>query len=189
VSPEPKLRADARRNRDLVLAAAREAFAEAGGAVPLDEIARRAGVGAGTVYRHFPTKEALLRAVIVARLEELTEQARTLLAADDPGEAFFGYAAHVIAEGSVKHDLVDALTSTGAAFDLAGLPVSVAFRTALHDLLARAQQAGAARQDLTGPELTAVLTGASLAARANRADPRLNDRARELVLDALRPRS
>src|SRR5207247_2339027 len=69
--PDRPLRADARRNRDKVLHAAREAFAESGYGVPLDEIAGRAGVGPGTVYRHFPAKEALFQAVITARVEDL----------------------------------------------------------------------------------------------------------------------
>ena len=85
------LRADAVRNRAKVLAAASEAFAAEGLAVPLDEIARRAGVGAGTVYRHFPTKEALFEAVITDRLLALAADAEARLASnEDAGEAFFG---------------------------------------------------------------------------------------------------
>src|SRR5438876_7565800 len=79
------LRADAQRNRAKVLAAAQEAFAAEGIAVPLDEIARRAGVGAGTVYRHFPTKEALFEAVIADRLEHFAEHATSLGTAEDSG--------------------------------------------------------------------------------------------------------
>src|ERR1700733_1381243 len=86
---EPKrLRADARRNRDRVLAAARELFANDGLSVSLDEIARRAGVGPGTVHRHFPAKEDLIAAVAIGRLEQIVEQARNLANADDPGAAF-----------------------------------------------------------------------------------------------------
>jgi len=70
------LRADARRNREKVLRAAREAFAASGYGVPLDEIAARAGVGPGTVYRHFPAKEALFEAVVTARIEDLIADAR-----------------------------------------------------------------------------------------------------------------
>src|ERR1700704_3720787 len=85
------LRADAARNRDKVLRAAREAFAESGSGVPLDEIAARAGVGPGTVYRHFPAKEALFEAVVTARLTDLVRDARARASAADPGEAFFGF--------------------------------------------------------------------------------------------------
>src|SRR5580700_6658522 len=69
--PGRALRADAARNRENVLRAARDAFAESGYGVPLDEIAARAGVGPGTVYRHFPTKEALFEAVVTARVQDL----------------------------------------------------------------------------------------------------------------------
>ncbi|HEX4865705.1 MAG TPA: helix-turn-helix domain-containing protein, partial [Acidimicrobiales bacterium] len=89
VSGASGLRADARRNRELILAAADKAFAEEGLGVPVDEIARRAGVGAGTLYRHFPTKEALFEAVLVAHLDGITERARALAEREDPDEALF----------------------------------------------------------------------------------------------------
>ena len=74
--PDRPLRADARQNREKILRAAREAFAESGYDVPLDEIAVRAGVGPGTVYRHFPAKDALFQAVVAARIEDLLDDAR-----------------------------------------------------------------------------------------------------------------
>jgi AcrR family transcriptional regulator len=178
-----ELRADARRNRDAVLAAAKEVFASSGTGVPLDEIARRAGVGAGTVYRHFPSKEALLRAVLVSRLRDLTDRARSLLDAPDPGSAFFEYAAHVVEEGTAKHDLIDALASTGAPVAAADLAETHDFRAALAALLRRAQDAGAVRPDLTQPQLSALLVGVSLAARTNLGDTG----ALRVVLDGLRP--
>ena len=78
------LRADAVRNREKVLRAAREAFGESGYGVPLDEIAARAGVGPGTVYRHFPAKEALFEAVATARVTDLVSEARSRADAADP---------------------------------------------------------------------------------------------------------
>src|SRR3954453_10516153 len=93
------LRADAQRNRQRVLDAARDAFAEVGFAVPLDDIAARAGVGPGTVYRHFPTKEALFQAVITARVTDLVTTARQHAEAPDPGAAFFAFLTHLGAEG------------------------------------------------------------------------------------------
>lgn len=127
------LRADARRNRERVLAVAREAFAAAGVGVPLDEIAARAGVGAGTVYRHFPTKEALFEAVIVARVQDLLTEARDRLHAADPGAAFFGYLARLGAEAAMKRDMSDAFS--GADIDAAGLLAGV--RDDLHAALTR----------------------------------------------------
>src|SRR5580658_381515 len=87
--PGRPLRADAARNREKVLRAAREAFAESGYGVPLDEIAARAGVGPGTVYRHFPAKEALFEAVVTARVTDLVADARNRAGAADAGKAFF----------------------------------------------------------------------------------------------------
>ncbi|MFC7761813.1 TetR/AcrR family transcriptional regulator [Catellatospora bangladeshensis] len=84
VEPVKPLRADARRNRAKVLQVAYEVFAAEGLGVPIDEIARRAGVGAGTVYRHFPTKEALYRAIVVDRVEHLVATARELAATQAP---------------------------------------------------------------------------------------------------------
>src|SRR5580693_8328714 len=98
------LRADAARNREKVLRAARDAFAESGYGVPLDEIAVRAGVGPGTVYRHFPTKEALFEAVVAARLQDLVADARGRADSGDPGSAFFGFLGRVAAESAAKRD-------------------------------------------------------------------------------------
>src|SRR4029077_6596352 len=81
------MRADAARNREKVLRAAREAFAESGYGVPLDEIAARAGVGPGTAYRDFPAKEALFEAVVTARITDLVSAARARADAAEPGEA------------------------------------------------------------------------------------------------------
>src|SRR5438105_699085 len=83
------LRADARRNRQRVLEAAEAVLATHGLAAPIDEIARAAGVGVGTVYRHFPTKEALLEAIVLSHLEPILAEVRSLLTAADPGGALF----------------------------------------------------------------------------------------------------
>src|SRR5271156_3785025 len=111
------LRADAARNREKVLSAAREAFAESGYGVPLDEIAARAGVGPGTVYRHFPAKEALFEAVATARVEDLLRDARARADADDPGAAFFGFIDQIGRESAAKRDLPDAISVPGSLRD------------------------------------------------------------------------
>ncbi len=90
--PTRPLRADAARNRARVLDVAYETFAAEGLSVPIDEIARRAQVGAGTVYRHFPTKENLFQAVIEDRLRRLIDDGYALLKSDGPGEAMFSFA-------------------------------------------------------------------------------------------------
>ena len=85
--PDRPLRADAARNRARVLEVAYDTFAAEGLSVPIDEIARRAGVGAGTVYRHFPTKDDLFRAVIEDRIRNIVDDGRALLTSGDPGES------------------------------------------------------------------------------------------------------
>src|SRR5258708_27983211 len=142
------LRADARRNRQRVLDAAETAFARDGISVPIDEIARRAGVGAGTVYRHFPTKEALVQAIIRGRLERMAAHARSLAGAQDPGEAFFGFLSVLVAEGTAKRDLVDALSAGGFDVRHTTMAVGQEFRDAVAELLVRAQRAGAVRDDV-----------------------------------------
>jgi AcrR family transcriptional regulator len=100
---EKALRADARRNRGRVLAAAEEVFAAEGVGAPTEAVARRAGVGIGTVFRHFPTKEALLEAVLVERLRGLAEHARAAAADPDAGGALFGFLEHVVTQSAAKN--------------------------------------------------------------------------------------
>ncbi len=177
------LRADARRNRDRVLAAARELFAESGIAVPLDEIAARAGVGPGTVYRHFPTKEALFEAVTAARVRELVEAAEALADAADAGAAFDGFLARLSDGAVTKRDLPDAFAGIGAA----GVAAAVAdLHRALDVLLRRAQQAGAVRGGIRVEDLI-VLLKALLQAAREAPDPAALDRIAAVVRDGLRP--
>ncbi len=186
-APSRRLRADARRNRDRVLEAAREAFASEGPTVPLDEIARRAGVGAGTVYRHFLTKEALLEAVLFDRLQRLIDEAHALTSAADPGRAFFDFAGRLIQEAAAKRDLVAALAGAGVTPEIADAPIAQDLRTALGDLLSRAQQAEAVRSDVDTTHVIALLTGASLAVRHQHAtDTDIADHVVAIVFDGLR---
>jgi AcrR family transcriptional regulator len=156
---EPKLRADARRNRARILAVAVDAFATEGLSVPVQEIARRAGVGTGTVSRHFPTKEALFEAILLSRAGQLTEEATRLLDAADPGAAFFGFFARLIAEGAANLGLAEALTGAGYDLDEATRRDGVDPMSALARLLARAQQAGAVRPDVDAADVKALIGG------------------------------
>src|ERR1035438_4717379 len=106
--PRP-LRADARRNRQRLLQAATDAFAAEGLSVPLDEPARRAGVGPGTLYRHFLTKEALFEAVLYDRLQRLADDARALRCAEDPAAALLAFISRLVAAAAPTRDLADAL--------------------------------------------------------------------------------
>jgi AcrR family transcriptional regulator len=166
----PPLRADARRNRELILAAADAAFADEGLAVPVDEIARRAGVGAGTLYRHFPTKEALFEAVLVAHVDRLTCFGQELAGSDQPDEALFEFVACLAREAASKRNLIDALS--GAGFDIKA--TSSASKAALEDvfelLLSRAQSAGLVRNDVQTADLMGLVMGACSLATPERSD-------------------
>ena len=186
-SPGRPLRADARRNRLKVLDAARDAFATEGIAVPLDDIARRAGVGAGTVYRHFPTKEALFEAVVADQLQLLVDDARGALGADDAGEAFFGFLATMIADARMKKDLAEALAATGTELQATTRQHGQELRAVLGELLARAQQRGAVRDGIDEFDVHAIVM-AALAAEQHRADPRPG-RLAAMICDGLRPPS
>jgi AcrR family transcriptional regulator len=178
-SPDRPLRADAARNREKVLRAAREVFAESGYGVPLDEIAVRAGVGPGTVYRHFPAKEALFEAVVTARVEDLVADARARAGGADPGEAFFGYLARMAAESAAKRDLPDAISIAGSLRD--------DLNAALDVLLRQAQQAGAVRADVRTADLMVLLKG-MFASLADNTDPSLREIVFAVLTDGLRPR-
>jgi len=103
-APVKALRADAARNRDALLTAARHRFARDGFDVPVEEIAQQAGVAVGTVYRHFPTKDALVDAVIERAFTELADEAEAALSAADPGAAFFAFVR--VAGAVMARDLV-----------------------------------------------------------------------------------
>lgn len=162
------LRADARRNQELVLATAREMFAAEGLSVSFDEIARRAGVGVGTVYRHFPTRAALFEAVILGRIEQFVDTANALADAEDPGEAFVGFFAHVIDQVSLNQALCDALEVSGGAAFAAPATVQHDFLEAFGVLLGRAQQAGAIRPDLDIADINDLVVGCATAERRAR---------------------
>jgi AcrR family transcriptional regulator len=181
---ERALRADARRNRERVLAAARRAFAEQGYAVPLDEIAAAAGVGPGTVYRHFPTKEALFEAVSLANVEDLAADARARAVSDDPGGAFADFLDRLAEQALTKRDLPDALAGAGSA----AMAAAVAdMHDALRGLLAKAQEAGGVRRDISAADLVALLKGLLHAVRGD-PDPDVRHRLLAVVHDGLRPK-
>ncbi|MRH90974.1 TetR family transcriptional regulator [Nocardia sp. SYP-A9097] len=180
----PNARADARRNRALVLAAAQRAFVEEGTSVSLAEIARRAGVGAGTVHRHFPSKTDLLEAVLQQRIDRLTALAVGYRDAPDAGLAFFAFCAEVITSTSGNESLCNVFENDGWPRDMlreAGLR----FHRALQHLITAAQRQGTLRADLTLPDVLAIYTGCVAIQRIS-TTPGLA-RPAGLVLDALRP--
>ncbi|MEU6830116.1 helix-turn-helix domain-containing protein [Nocardia beijingensis] len=185
LAPGGMSRSDARRNRALVLAAAQRAFAEQGASVSLVEVARRAGVGAGTVYRHFPTKSALLEAVMQQRIDRLAKLAADHLAGPDPGVAFFDFCTAVIATTPDNQALCDLVQSDDGWPRALVRSAGVRFHGALAALLAAAKREGAVRADIELDDVLAIFTGCVAIQRLRKARGGL-DRTAAIVLDALR---
>ncbi len=180
-------RADSVRNRARVLAAARQAFESEGIAVSVEAIARRAGVGVGTVYRHFSTKEALFEAIIMTSLEGFVEDARELADADDPGTALYGYLARVIHESETSMAIKDALSGTDFEADERATETLRELEVAVGRLLARAQAAGATRADVTISEVFALVGGACRASSGLGGTAVSPRRLVAVICDGLRP--
>jgi AcrR family transcriptional regulator len=175
-------RADARRNYEKVLAAAREAFAEGGESTALEEIARRAGVGIGTLYRHFPNRQALLEALYVDEVDDVCRSAAELADAD-PWEALTGWFERFIAYLATKRalagELLNYLDQDADLFK--------ASRTSLYaaaePLLTRAQQTGVVRSDV---EITDVIQMGIGIAKIPASDPAQIEHILRIALDGLR---
>ncbi|NUR85280.1 MAG: TetR/AcrR family transcriptional regulator [Nonomuraea sp.] len=175
-------RADARRNRDQVLAAARETFDEQGTEASLREVARRAGVGIGTLYRHFPTREALLQALLADAFDGLHALAAELSATHEPVGALAAWS-RALAVGSSRYDglpgsVMEALRDPGSELHAACERLG----SAAAGLLDAAQAAGGVRADLTVQELLATVNAMSWAARQSGEAP---DRFVELLFGGL----
>jgi AcrR family transcriptional regulator len=171
------MRADARRNYQRLLAAAAAAFAERGADdVSLEEIARRAGVGIGTLYRHFPTRQALLEAVYHDQVDALEVLVAELLQSDSPGAALAEWLAALMAFGKAKRSLTAAMLDSELLSSCKEM-----LHAATDTLLARAQQAGAVRADVQGTDVIRLTHAVSLAADMGQ-DPGQAERMLALVL-------
>ena len=177
-------RADARRNYEKVLAAAREAFAEGGESTALEEIARRAGVGIGTLYRHFPNRQALLEALYLDEVEEVCRSAAQFDDAD-PWEALNGwferFIAYLATKRALAHELMNYLDQDASLFQASRASLFAAGEP----LLQRAQQAGVVRQDVTIAEVIQMVVGIG---KIPAADPSQTERILRIALDGLRYR-
>ena len=178
------LRADAQRNRARLLEVAQTVFAEQGTSASIDEIARRAGVGVGTLYRHFPTKDALFEAIVVARVEGQVEEARALLDAADSSAAFFQLVGRLIEVGARNKALTEELANAGFDVKAAAAGPSAELRRLVDALMGRAKSAGAVREDVTLGDLMALLGGTCVAALRYGGEP---SRLARIICDGLRP--
>lgn len=185
-------RADAVRNRERIVAAAREAFAEAGPEASLNEIARRAGVGPGTLYRNFSGRPELLAAVLKDRVDTLCARARDLLSADSAGDGLAEWLRAFLDHARVNQGLggalmLEQLEATGAL----GTDCHQRILDAVTALLARVQDAGAARRDLAPADLLQLVVGIALSTTHKQASPDDPEQAKRLlglVLDATKAR-
>lgn len=178
-------RADARRNREIVLRTARRALSEDGLEVSLSRIARRAGVGAGTVYRHFPSKEILIEAVLTEHVEELVTAADRWAARAAPGDALFGFLLEVIEKSTAHQHICDALTADRSWPHAMLTAAAQRFHEALDRLLHNAKQAGEIDADVRADDLAALAVGGAALRSAHRNRAR-GTRLVRLLLDGLR---
>ena len=181
------MRADAQRNYARLLDAASAAFLEHGADdVSLEEIARRAGVGIGTLYRHFPTRQALLEAVYRDQVETLSARARELSLSESPGDAMADWMRAMVGFSSTKRSMTSALLATlGTDSELLSA-CATEIRGAAESLLARARQAGVVRQDADTQDVIRLVHAVSIATE-KATDPEQADRMLALIMDGLRP--
>ncbi|GAA4223773.1 AcrR family transcriptional regulator [Streptosporangium album] len=180
------MRADAQRNLARVLAAAEEVLTRDGLTASMRTIAGHAGVGVGTIYRQFPTKEALYQAIVMDRQRRLAEEAQALFTAADPGAALFSFFTRIVEDATVKKVFADALAGTGIDVK-AATAGTYDIRGAVETLLTRAQRAGAVREEVGMAELLALLTAACLAAQHQGWDEELRTRTLAVMFHGLRP--
>ncbi|MFD8418762.1 TetR/AcrR family transcriptional regulator [Streptomyces sp. NPDC059466] len=182
---ERPARADARRNRDRLLATARDAFAATTDAVPLDAIARTAGVGIGTLYRHFPTREALVEAVYAAELDEVVSSATLLLDEFEPAVALRAWMTRYAAFFKIKRGMSDTLRAGWASGSIATPATRERVTAVIAEMLRRGAEAGSLRSDVDPEDVTMMLLGVFLSTAAidapDKAEPLL-----DLIVDALR---
>ncbi|MGW3632168.1 TetR/AcrR family transcriptional regulator [Streptomyces sp. NPDC005122] len=179
-------RADAQRNRDTLLAAARDAFAATTDTVTLDAIARAAGVGIGTLYRHFPTREALVEAVYSTELDEVVSSATVFLDELDPPAALRAWMTRYAAFFKIKRGMSDTLRAGWASGSIATPATRERVTAVLATMLRSGAEAGSLRSDVDPEDVTMLLLGVFLSTGAidvpDRADQLL-----DLIVDALRP--
>jgi AcrR family transcriptional regulator len=181
--PPGKLRADARQNHARLIVAATEAFAENGADAPLEDIARRAGVGIGTLYRHFPTRLDLQAAVFRSQVGAVCGRGDELLNTAPPDQAFAAWirtlAAYLVTKRGLSHALIEAV---GAESELIST-CWVAMRETTQRLLASAQQAGAVRADVDASDVMRLIHGVTVSTEKQ---PERADMLLSVMLDGLR---
>ncbi len=181
--PAEQLRADARQNHARLITAATAAFAERGADAPLEDIARRAGVGIGTLYRHFPTRTDLQAAVFRSQVGAVCGEGDALLENAPPGKAFSAWmrslAGYLVTKRGLSHALIEAV---GIESELIS-SCWVAMRQTTERLLANAQQAGVIRPDVDATDVMRLVHGVTVSTEKA---PERSDMLLSVMLDGLR---
>ncbi|MEV0006646.1 helix-turn-helix domain-containing protein [Streptomyces sp. NPDC051840] len=181
-TPARPMRADARRNYDRLLREARASFAAHGTDASLEDVARRAGVGIGTLYRHFPNRQALMNAVFQEALTTLLDRSRELARSDRPCTALVEWLGAIVTHAGEYRGLAQALMSAPGDENSALTSCHVPLRQAGARLLSRAQSSGSVRPDVSIDDLLQLTNAIALAAERTPADPELADRLLRLTL-------
>ncbi|MQY26021.1 TetR/AcrR family transcriptional regulator [Nocardia aurantia] len=185
-NPRPR-RTDARRNREALLAAASRVFAAQGASAALDTIAREAGVGNATMYRHFPTRDAMVEAVLAERYRELAAHAEELANAADADAALLDWLTEFVAYNQTFRGLSEIVLATLRDHDSALYASCKAMRANAADLLTRAQRLGTVRDDIDAADLFTHAAGIAWATQyAPTEDPGRARRLLRVMTDGLR---
>jgi AcrR family transcriptional regulator len=184
---ERPLRSDARRNRDKIVAVARSAFTVADDTVPLEGIAREAGVGIGTLYRHFPTREALVEAVYAAELDDVTDSAPALLGEFPPDVALRAWLDRYAQFFVVKRGMINTLRAGWSAGRITPR-TRERINAVVTMFLSAGARSGSLRADVQADDVTAMLLGIFLSTAPNDT-PEQTGRLLDLLVDAVRSQS
>jgi AcrR family transcriptional regulator len=186
-SPNDKpMRKNARANRERILAAAEAVFGADGELGSTEDVASRAGVGIATVFRHFPTKDALIEAALVRQFRRLDEQATRLAGELDPGRAVRQLMATLVETSSTKLTLIS-LVSAHGELSPAVQEATTNVQATISGILARAKSQGAVREDVTVDEFFVLVRGLAQAAATMPTAPGTLDRAIEIIYRGLAP--
>ena len=184
--PAGQLRADARENRARLITAATAAFAEKGADAPLEDIARRAGVGIGTLYRHFPTRLDLQAAVFRSQVSTVCGKGEELAGTVPPAEAFAGYlhalAGYLVTKRGLSHALIEAIGIESELISSCWMTM----RQTTERLLANAQEAGVIRTDVDATDVMRLVHGVTVSTEKA---PERSDMLLSVMLDGLRARN
>ena len=180
------MRKNARANRERILAAAETVFGASGELGSTEDVAARAGVGIATVFRHFPTKDALIEATLVRQFDRLGEQAARLAGEPDPGRAVRELIGTLIETSSTKLTLIS-LVGEGGRLPAAVQAATSQVQAAIGGVLARAKDAGVVAGDVTVEEFFVLVRGVGQAAATMPAAPVTVERAVEIICRGLAP--